>query len=440
LNKPSAKKPQSEWTWTQVVPDVDGERRKWFDKAHAQDGGHMRRALTYARLQEWVYWDSMWADCERWCKECVICDLFTAPDLAHGLLQPTTTASLKGQRRINVDLAGPFEEDDDGNTHVIVVVDRDDLWPTVEPIKGTEATETTRALCELASDSGVPEVLVSDRGSNFTFTSNHAKEFYDAMGIDPKHTTPESPWANGAAEALVKLTKGVLQKLVEERRTSWSRLLWLVKLVLRSRETTGFGISPFEARFARKMRTPAMFDLPFDDVASPEEGDLVKLKAILEKRRDEVAKKMKEKFDKKVKEADFEEGDLVWLVPRQAEGALKPRKIGPYKVMEVRGGTNVKIAQAEGGPPLSRHEVQSVRNLERYKHEEVYKQKELVVKEILGHEGKGRGRKYKVLWEDGSESMEPRKQLVDKEVGGEEVVNEQLLAYLARNPRLSSKA
>jgi len=422
LNKPTKKRPQKEWDWTQIVPDVDGERRCWFDRAHAQDGGHMKHGATYARLLEWVYWDSMWADCLQWCKECPICDIFEKPAILHGLLQPTTTASLKGQRRVHVDLMGPFAPDENGNTHAMIIIDRDDMWPTVIDIKGTGTDETCRALCQVVADSGVPLQLVSDNGSNFT--SEHAKAFYEAMGMEPMPTSPEAAWSNGAAEAVVKIAKGIVAKLVEERRKSWSKLIWLVNMVMRSRNLTGYDMSPFEARFGRPMRTPAMFNLPFDNVKLPGIDDLRKIKVILEKKRDEVAEAMKKKFDKKRTEADFEEGDMVWIVPRQGQGSLQPLKIGPYKVTEVKGPANLLIDQVEGGPKLTRKKMQSVRNLQIYEHKEIYKPKEVVVKDILGHEGRGSGRKYKVLWEDGSETWEPRKHLVDKGEIGEEIAND----------------
>jgi hypothetical protein len=260
------------------------------------------------------------------------------------------------------------------------------------------------------------------------------------MGIEHKESSPESPWSNGAAEAMVKITKSVGSKLVEQRRKIWSSLTWVINLVLRSRELNGWKISPFEARFARKMRTPAMFDLTFDDIKSPDVKDLRAVKGILEKRRDEVANDMKKKFDKNVKEADFKVGDHVWHIPRMGQSAMKPIKIGPFEIEEVMGPVHVKIKQINGGTDLGRrHNVQSIRNLEKYKHEEVYKQKEMVVSKIVGHEGKGRGRKYRVIWEDGSTSLEPRKQLVDKETDGTEVINSELLEYFKRNPSLSRK-
>ena len=103
INPPNTKRPVSEFTWTEVVPDVEGARRSWFDKAHAQEGGHMAHGATYARLIQMVNWDTIWADCMKWSKECLVCDLFRKPELDHGLLQPTTKASLKGQRSCNVD-------------------------------------------------------------------------------------------------------------------------------------------------------------------------------------------------------------------------------------------------------------------------------------------------------------------------------------------------
>ena len=63
----------------------------------------------------------------------------------------------------------------------------------------------------------------------------------------------------------------------------------------------------------------------------------------------------------------------------------------------------------------------------------------MVVKKVLGHSGKGRGRKYKVYWEDETTSMEPRKQLVDKDADGTETINAELIAYFKRNPKLSKK-
>jgi RNase H-like domain found in reverse transcriptase/Reverse transcriptase (RNA-dependent DNA polymerase)/Integrase zinc binding domain len=439
INKPSKKKVREDWEWTAVVPAVGDQRRKWFDKAHAAEGGHMRHGATYARLISMVYWDSMWADCVEWCKGCVVCDLFAKKQNDVGDLQPTTTAALNGKRRLQVDLAGPFPADEDGNTYWFIAVDREDHWTTYKPMKDATANSTTRVLCEIASDEGVAEVLISDQGSNFT--AKHAEDFYSAMGIEARHTAPEAAWSNGAAEAAVKIAKAVIKKLVEERRKMWSKLSWLANMVSRSRELSEHGSTAFENRFGRRMRTPASFDLPFDDIHTPEMKDLKKLKEKLERKRDEVAAEMKRKFDNGKKKAEFKKNDLVWIVPREKKGALEPEKIGPFKVAEVLGPVHLKVEQVEGGPPLGqRGNVQSVRNLEAYKHKAIYKQKEMIVKQILGHSGKGRGRKYRVLWEDGSESMEPRKQLVDKDPDGEETINAELEAYWARNPKLTSKS
>ena len=282
------------------------------------------------------------------------------------------------------------------------------------------------------------EVITIDRGSNFT--AKHAQDYYKALNIKPEEAPSESPWVNGAAEAIVKIVKSICEKLVEERRTLWSKLDWLINLVMRSRTVSGYSISAFESRFARKMRTPASFNLPFDDVQTPEFKDLEKIKKILEERRDKVAEGMKSKYDKGVEESKLEVGNLVWHVPRRQRSGMEPRKSGPFKIKEILGKATVKIAQVDKGPDLGqRPDIQSIRNLELYKHDTIYKQKELVVREILSHGGNGRGRKYQVRWEDGTTSWELRKNLVDKEVDGTVTLNAELVAYLDRNPTLSRK-
>ena len=305
-------------------------------------------------------------------------------------------------------------------------------------MKGPTAEETTPILLDIAADSGVPDEIYHDQGSNFT--AEHTAHYLKAMGVTPKLASPQAPWSNGAAEAVVKIAKAIIAKLVEERRKAWASILWMARLVMRSREVMGWKITPFEARFARKMRTPAMFGLPFEDKGLPEGEEWRRLKKKLEVRREEVAEEMKRKFDAGLKEVHFGKGDLVWLISRLPEDSLAPKKEGPFKVNEVTGPVNVRLEQVEGGPTLGRRkEIFSVRNLEKYDHKTVYRQKELVVKSILGHEGNGRGRKYKVFWEDDSISMEPRKQLVDKEIDGKETVNEELINYWKRNPGLSRK-
>ena len=269
IEKPTKKSiKEDEWRWAMVVPDVDEERRRWFDRAHSGDGGHMKHGQVYTRLLNWVYWDGMWSDALAWCKECITCDLFTKGEAFQAKLQPTTTASLKGQRRVHVDLAGPFPPDESGNTYFFIAVDREDNWSTARPIQDATASSTTRALCHITADSGVMDVVTIDRGSNFT--AKHARDYYKALDIKPEEAPSESPWVNGAAEATVKIVKAICEKLVEERRTMWSKLDWLINLVMRSRNIGGYSMSAFEARFARKMRTPASFNLPFDDVHTPE--------------------------------------------------------------------------------------------------------------------------------------------------------------------------
>ena len=61
---------------------------------------------------------------------------------------------------------------------------------------------------------------------------------------------------------------------------------------------------------------------------------------------------MKVKFDKEVEAAEFKKNNRVWLVPRDKQGALQPRKLGPFEISKVEGSLHVRISQTEGGPSL----------------------------------------------------------------------------------------
>jgi len=88
------------------------------------------------------------------------------------------------------------------------------------------------------------------------------------------------------------------------------------------------------------------------------------------------------------------------------------------------------------GPPLGdRHDVQSIRNLDKYPLKTAAKKLEHVVKDVTAYWGRGKGRRYEVTWSDDSVTWEPRKNLVALQ-DGEEVILEPLLRFWERNPQL----
>ena len=93
----------------------------------------------------------------------------------------------------------------------LVYADRLSGWPIVVSCK-REATSRTLvcSLREIFSSTGVPNVLRSDGGPQFS--AHHTKEFLKRWGVRHVTSSPHYPQANGHAESAVKLVKRLLQK------------------------------------------------------------------------------------------------------------------------------------------------------------------------------------------------------------------------------------
>src|SRR5688572_23339985 len=121
----------------------------------------------------------MWADVQRWVKECDTCARHTNVRSKLGMLDPTTTAKLAGRRRVAMDILGPLPETSDGNRYVLVAVDYDDGWPDAQAIKSIETENVMKAFYDsVVATSGVPDDLITDHASNFT------SEMAEAIFVD----------------------------------------------------------------------------------------------------------------------------------------------------------------------------------------------------------------------------------------------------------------
>ena len=438
LMRPEKKKPlRSEWIWRPYVP-AGRLRKDLFDQHHKSEAGHMRVDQTYERMRSSVFWPGMWDDCGKWCEECATCQQFAKVPGNWGPLHPRDSERLRGKTAVAVDIAGPFPKSVDGHTHFLLAVDLTDGWVEIAELSELTAQHVMEKLLRMVvASQGVPDVVLSDRAS--TFTAENAEALFKRLGVEKQTTAPRSPWANGAAEANIKIAKKIMKKLVAQDKVCWTRTLWMVLMAMRSRIPEGMRVSPFEARYGKKMVLPSSFAIPqwerrLDSVAEVGEG-----REKLLQLRDEEAEKMKHAFDKNLVTLDLEVGQLVWVRNEEVTSENPAERIGPFKVKRLVGEVDVEIMETSNGPKLgTRHPIQSVRNLAHYKGPAPEKEVEWEVVDVIDHAGHGRGRKYRVKWLDGSLTWEPRRSLVDIE-NGKEILLAPFKAYLDRQQRLGKE-
>ena len=119
-------------------------------------------------------------------------------------------------KRIHVDYAGPFKAE-----MLLGVVDAFSKWFEVAIMKQTTSTATIRKLREIFAQHGLPDMLVSDNGTNFT--SEEFAEFLRSKGIIQVKTAPYHLSSNGLAERTVQTVKEGITETPETTSTFSAR-------------------------------------------------------------------------------------------------------------------------------------------------------------------------------------------------------------------------
>ena len=148
--------------------------------------------------------------------------------------------------RVHVDFAGPFK-----GSMFLVVVDAYSKWLEVVPMTTTSAGKTIEVLRELFSRYGLPQVLVSDNGPQFT--ASEFGQFMKVNGIAHRRGAPYHPATNGEAERFVQTFKLALNKSQNDGGTLSQRLSVFL-LSYRTTPHTTTGVPPAELFMGRQLR------------------------------------------------------------------------------------------------------------------------------------------------------------------------------------------
>ena len=92
----------------------------------------------------------------------------------------------------------------------MVVVDAYSKFPEVVKMTNTTAQTTITALRDIFSRHGLPEILVSDNGAQFT--AREFEQFCSNNGILHRISAAYKPSTNGQAERVVQILKTVIKQ------------------------------------------------------------------------------------------------------------------------------------------------------------------------------------------------------------------------------------
>ncbi|XP_055634261.1 uncharacterized protein K02A2.6-like [Toxorhynchites rutilus septentrionalis] len=213
----------------------------------------LQKAISYAQ-GSWpsrcdgieVFWPTIDEDITNYVRRCPSC-ANAAKSPPHAQPQPWPRAEGPWQR-LHIDFAGPVDGE-----YYLVVVDSFSKWPEILQTRYPTISTTTTFLRECFARFGIPTVIVSSNGSQFT--SAEFRDFCEEFGIVHFRTAPYHPQYQ-TGKRFVDTLKRSLKKIVDGgERSSLTALQTFLYVYRSSPSAVLSGQSPAEVILGRKMRT-----------------------------------------------------------------------------------------------------------------------------------------------------------------------------------------
>lgn len=144
---------------------------------------------------------------------------------------------------IHIDHLGPFETSAKKNKYLLVLVDSLTKYTQLFPCKTTNTVAVLRILDRFCTERGIPERIVSDRGT--CFTSHAFETFCDDRGIRHTLNSTRHPQANGQVERANRTILTLLSVTTSDH-TSWDTQLRQVENMLNTAPNKATTKTPYE--------------------------------------------------------------------------------------------------------------------------------------------------------------------------------------------------
>ncbi|XP_022111409.1 protein NYNRIN-like [Acanthaster planci] len=252
--------------------------------------------------------------------------------------------------RVALDIVGPLPETAKRNKYILVVGDYLSKWMEAYPLADQTAEAVAETFVkEFVCRFSVPEVLLSDQGSNFE--SQVFTEMCHILGIDKARTCPYNPKSDGLIERFNRTLVNMVPMMIEpeRRQRDWDEKLPLATFAYRATPQESTGESPNMLMLGREVRLP--IDLTTEATTDEKEPEGVvetdyanelrrRLRAAHERARIcllQSARRQKTCYDRRTTSPKLEPGNFVWLHNPAKKKGLSPklqcRWEGPYLIM-----------------------------------------------------------------------------------------------------------
>ena len=329
--------------------------------------GHFSGNRLYNTLVRQWWWEGMYKDVTAFCKSCPQCAIVSGGSKTHKpLLHPIPVQ--RPFQIMGVDIM-ELPKTKKGNQYVVVFQDFLTKWPIVFPIPDQKAIRIVRLLVEeIVPLFGVPEALLSDRGTNLL--SHLMLDVCELLGIKKLNTTAYHPQCDGMVERFNRTLKTMLRKHADTFGNQWDRYLSGVLWAYRNTPHESTREKPSFLLFGLDCRSPTeaaylpvhpLLETNVTDYRQELMKSLTSARTLANQNIQSAQEHYKNQYDKKADPAEYKIGEWVMVrFPHEESGHL--RKLsrpwhGPYRISAVKNPdiTALKIYFPQE-PPIQVHQ------------------------------------------------------------------------------------
>ena len=301
-----------------VIPTI--LRKEMKNKLHA---AHLGVDSMLRRARECIFWPGLMHELKAICLSCEPCQSAKPRNSKETLVQkPVETYPWEKVASDIFDIQGK---------QYLVLVDYFSNFIEVEQLQSLSSTAVIRKLKASFARYGIPKLLVTDSGPQFT--SFEFKQFSQKWGFEHYKSDPHHHQANGKAEAAVKSVKNMMKKCLAEGQDQYVGLL-----ELRCTPRQGLGVSPAQCVFGRRIRSL---------IPSVKACDEPNIQEDVQRHKEERNRTIKRYFDKRAHDLPtLKENEPVYYcdpqVPGWKRGRVSKKLSGRSYIIEKENGAHLR--------------------------------------------------------------------------------------------------
>ena len=187
------------------------------------------------------------------CKACKVCQRIGKPNQTIRLapLHPIPVID-EPFRKIEIDCVGPLPRTMRGNQYILTIMCVSTRFPEAIPLRSIYAKNIVRELVKFFSCFGLPEVIQSDQGSNFT--NNMFQKILKGLHVQQQFSSAYYLQSQGCVERFHQTLKNTLRMYCEEMGVDEDEAVPLALFALRGSAQESTGYSPFELVYGHEVR------------------------------------------------------------------------------------------------------------------------------------------------------------------------------------------